>query len=247
MRKKISAVLFTGVMVGMLFGGQAMAANWPPVTPPNSAIPSAPALTAVAGDGKVVLNWTAVNTGTANVLDSDPSKPTPDGDVVDGYVIFYTEAGSSATPPDLWSMTSIDAGNVLTYTVTGLTNGTAYEFKVIAQDTYKKGSKSVTDDGAEQSSPSKATPVGGGGTTSTTTTTKPSGTTSTTSTTKATTTTTTTSTTLPPLVSCPDITKLNANMTDKGKGRMDVDHNGEINALDAALIVRKIKLNCPDQ
>jgi len=212
-----------------------------------------------------------VNTGTANVLDSDPSKPTPDGDVVDGYVIFYTEAGSSATPPDLWSMTSIDAGNVLTYTVTGLTNGTAYEFKVIAQDTYKKGSKSVTDDGAEQSSPSKATPVGGGGTTSTTTTTKPSGTTSTTtttkpsgttstttttkpsgttsttSTTKATTTTTTTSTTLPPLVSCPDITKLNANMTDKGKGRMDVDHNGEINALDAALIVRKIKLNCPDQ
>jgi hypothetical protein len=72
---------------------------------------------ATAGNGQVVLNW---NVATDNIG-------------VKGYKIYY---GTKAVVNDGDTYTSgpIDAGNKITYTVTGLNNGTTYYFAVTAYD-----------------------------------------------------------------------------------------------------------------
>jgi hypothetical protein len=78
----------------------------PPVEPP-----SAPSLTATAGNGSVTLTWTA---------------PSDDGGAtVTGYRIYRRIGTGTATV-----LTTV--GNVQTYTNTGLTNGTTYFYQVAA-------------------------------------------------------------------------------------------------------------------
>jgi hypothetical protein len=90
-------------------------------------VPGAPtSVTATAGKGSVKLTWKA------------PS--SSGGSAITGYVITPS-SGSAKT-----------VGDVLTYTLTGLTNGKAYTFTVAAENAAGKGatstkSKSVTPDG----------------------------------------------------------------------------------------------------
>lgn len=73
-------------------------------------VPNAPTFnTATAGNAQVALAWTAPGSG-----------PTPTG-----YKVKYgTSAGSYGT--------TVDVGNVTSYTVTSLTNGTTYYFVIVA-------------------------------------------------------------------------------------------------------------------
>ncbi|ALV07831.1 glycoside hydrolase family 9 protein [Roseateles depolymerans] len=90
--------------------------------------PAAPAPTAAAGDGRVTLSWSAV-TGAAS---------------------YEVSRASSATG----SYTSLASGlTALSYVDTGLTNGTAYFYKVGARNTA----------GVSLSDPVSATPVAPGG------------------------------------------------------------------------------------
>jgi len=96
---------FTVVATNASGAGQASAAS-NSVTP--MAVPSAPAsLQAQAGNGSVVLTWTAA---TAN------------GTPVTGYVVTGAPGGTCSPSP----------ATALTCTVTGLTNGTSYTFSVSA-------------------------------------------------------------------------------------------------------------------
>ncbi len=91
-----------------------------PATPPGA--PSG--LTAQAGDGEVALSWTA---------------PTDDGGTaVAGYAVRVFEANSE-TP--LATQSTPDAGT--TFTVTGLTNGMAYQFDVAAINAQGTGAPSA--------------------------------------------------------------------------------------------------------
>ena len=109
-------------------GGDSAASN--SVTP-NTTVAGAPTIgTATAGDASATLTWTA---------------PLSDGGLaISGYVI----TPSSGSP--------ITVGNVTTYAVTGLTNGTAYTFTVTAINT---AGNSV----ASASSNSVMPAAGGGG------------------------------------------------------------------------------------
>jgi putative nucleotidyltransferase with HDIG domain len=82
----------------------------PPVTP--ATVPTAPsAVSGVSGDGSVTLSWSA---------------PADDGgDPVTGYTVTPYIGGSAQTP-------SVFASSATTQTMSGLTNGTAYTFTVIA-------------------------------------------------------------------------------------------------------------------
>ena len=85
-------------------------------TLPNAqaAVPTAPAtLNAVVSSGQAVLTWTAPSSNG--------------GKTITGYKVERSlDAGST------WSSISSNVGNVLTYTVNGLTNGTPYTFRVSA-------------------------------------------------------------------------------------------------------------------
>jgi alpha-tubulin suppressor-like RCC1 family protein len=119
-------------------------------------------LSTTSGDGQVALAWSAPATGGASISD---------------YLIEYS-ANSGTT----WT-TFVDAvTSALSATVTSLTNGMAYQFRVTAKNTIGSGAVSANS--------SAVTP-----TTSTTTSTSTSSSTSTTSTTVAPSTSTTTSTT----------------------------------------------------
>jgi alpha-tubulin suppressor-like RCC1 family protein len=119
-------------------------------------------LSTTSGDGQVALSWSAPATGGASISD---------------YLIEYS-ANSGTT----WT-TFVDAvTSALSATVTSLTNGTAYQFRVTAKNTIGSGAVSANS--------SVVTP-----TTSTTTSTTTSSSTSTTSTTVAPSTSTTTSST----------------------------------------------------
>lgn len=72
---------------------------------------------ATAGSGMVTLNW---NVAT-------------DNDIVAGYKIYYGRT-SVSQPGDTYEFEPIDAGNKITYDVTGLENGTTYFFAVTAYD-----------------------------------------------------------------------------------------------------------------
>jgi fibronectin type 3 domain-containing protein len=88
----------------------------PPVDPP-----SAPSLTAARGNGSVRLNWTA---------------PTDDG----GASVTNYEIYRGTSPGNAILVATV--GNVLTYTNTGLTNGTTYWFQVAAVNAAGIGERS---------------------------------------------------------------------------------------------------------
>lgn len=105
-----------------------------------------------------------------------------------------------------------------------ITNGTTYQIKMQTQNK----SDADEDQYGPYSSIVCATPSGGTTTTSTSTTTTSSTTTTTSS--------TTTTTTLPALPTCDQMNSY--------KSKMDVNGDGKIDANDAALIIRYLKLNC---
>ncbi|SFW71095.1 Fibronectin type III domain-containing protein, partial [Paenibacillus sp. UNCCL117] len=79
---------------------------------PDTTPPAVPAgLSAVAGDGRVALNWTA----------------NAEADLA-GYRVYVREAGGSS-----WGAAQ-ESGKTSSYTATGLTNGLAYELAVAAYD-----------------------------------------------------------------------------------------------------------------
>ena len=82
-------------------------------------VPGAPSLTAVAGDAKVVLTWT---------------EPANGGSAITGYEIWYKSAGTD------WTL--FGDVSILTATVTGLTNGTEYEFRIAAENAVGVGAVS---------------------------------------------------------------------------------------------------------
>jgi hypothetical protein len=82
---------------------------------------------ATAGDGSVTLSW---NMATDNVA-------------VTGYKIYY---GTTSVSEDgaKYDLGPIDAGNKITYKVTGLANGTPYFFAVTAYDDAKNESENYS-------------------------------------------------------------------------------------------------------
>jgi uncharacterized protein YccT (UPF0319 family) len=89
------------------YNGNGTSANSNELSATPTAVPGAPTLnSATAGDTQVALGWSAVTGAT-------------------GYVVKYGTASGNYT-------TSIDVGNVVSRTVTGLTNGTTYYFTVSA-------------------------------------------------------------------------------------------------------------------
>ena len=85
-------------------------------------VPGAPTgLTGVPGNAQVQLTWTA---------------PADGGTPITGYRIDTRAAGGS------W--TSLTTGTDTTYTATGLTNGTAYEFRIAATNAAGTGPESAT-------------------------------------------------------------------------------------------------------
>ncbi|GAA3400149.1 S-layer homology domain-containing protein [Paenibacillus hodogayensis] len=101
---------------------------------PDTTPPAVPAgLAAVAGDGRVALNWTA----------------NAEADLA-GYRVYVRAAGASS-----WGAAQ-EAGKTASYTATGLSNGIAYELAVAAYD--ESGNES-TKSGAVQATPTG----GGGG------------------------------------------------------------------------------------
>ena len=90
-----------------------------PAPPPDP--PSAPTLSASAGDGSVQLSWTA---------------PADDGgSPVTGYEIYRGASAGSAT-----LLTSV--GNLLTHTDSGLMNGSTYWYQVAAVNSADAGARS---------------------------------------------------------------------------------------------------------
>ena len=88
-----------------------------------------------AGDGEIALSWTApVNTGTINTVAT----------AITGYEYRQQAAGVWSD----WNTIPTSApgqANAASYTVTGLTNGTAYTFEVRAVSAAGKGAASVSD------------------------------------------------------------------------------------------------------
>ncbi len=104
--------------------GQSLLSNNASATPLG--LPGAPTgLNAAAGNAQVPLGWTAPsNTG---------------GTVITDYLIEYSSDGGGT-----WSIFSHGASASTTATVTGLTNGTAYTFRVSAISSVGTGAASAT-------------------------------------------------------------------------------------------------------
>jgi len=100
-----------------------------------------PTVTATAGDGQVSFSWTS-STGFL-------------GWIVSGYNIGYSTVSGGP-------YTFTDAGNVTSYSVTGLTNGTTYYFIVRPEDAF---GNSIATSSEVLATPvaSPQTPTGGGG------------------------------------------------------------------------------------
>jgi hypothetical protein len=94
------------------------------VTPIAGTPPNAPtSLTATAGDAQLALSWTA------------PSAPGTSA--ISGYTVEYTPSGGSAQTVSTGSTSA-------SYTLTGLTNGTAYTVRVAGVSAVGTGSYSST-------------------------------------------------------------------------------------------------------
>jgi hypothetical protein len=100
-------------------------------------VPAAPlALTGVAGDRQVVLNWQPPATGTAGVID---------------YIIEVSTDGGST-----WAVYADGVSTATTATVTGLTNGTTYRFRVSAVNATGAGAPSAMSAPLTPSAPAAA-------------------------------------------------------------------------------------------
>jgi len=104
--------------------GQSLLSNSASATPLG--LPGAPTgMSAAAGNSQAQLGWTAPsNTGGATISD---------------YLIEYSSDGGS-----VWSTFSHAASGATTATVTGLTNGTSYLFRVSAINSVGTGTASTT-------------------------------------------------------------------------------------------------------
>ena len=134
------AVAGAAVGVGVATGGDDPSPPPPPPTPPPAAsapsAPSPPALT--AGDGQLRASWTA---------------PSDNGAAIDDYDVRYRPAGGSWTElPDAAKSTATSA------TITGLTNGTAYEVQVRAGNSAGDGPWSASATGTPEASASASAP-----------------------------------------------------------------------------------------
>jgi subtilisin family serine protease len=130
-----------------------LSATVTPVAPPPAAPPNAPtAVTGTAGDSSAALTWAApvVNGGAA----------------VTAYAVYYTtNSGGTYT-----TVTANSGSAATSRTVTGLTNGTAYEFAVAAVNsagTSVKSTRSAAVTPVAAAAP-VAPPSGGGGSAPTT-------------------------------------------------------------------------------
>lgn len=108
------------VFGGWSFGGQVLLSDtWaygiPPVNPPDA--PAAPS--AVPGNGQVAVSWTAPYDGNA---------------AIESYTVAYRPTSSTSS----WSTRNVTAPTT-TATITGLTNGTSYDFKVLATNSQGPG------------------------------------------------------------------------------------------------------------
>ncbi len=128
----------------------------------DSQLPTNPTLTATGGASQVVLNWTAATDAGSGLNTTTPYK-----------VVFATGA---TAPANCSSGTVIYSGTAITYTHTGLTNGTQYSYRVCAIDAALNMSTGTTASatpvtitpGAVTVSPSSATYVAASGTIQTT-------------------------------------------------------------------------------
>lgn len=124
----------------------------------DSQLPTNPTLTATGGASQVVLNWTAATDAGSGLNATTPYK-----------LVFTTGA---TAPTDCSSGTVIYSGTAITYTHTGLTNGTQYSYRVCAIDAALNMSTGTTASatpvtitpGAVTVSPSSATYVAASGT-----------------------------------------------------------------------------------
>ncbi len=101
--------------------------------------PSAPGaptgVSAVAGDAAAQVSWTA---------------PASDGgSAITGYTVTPYIGGAAQTP--------VDVGAILTTNVTGLTNGTAYTFKVAATNSVDTGNQSAASNAITPTAPAPTT------------------------------------------------------------------------------------------
>jgi hypothetical protein len=226
MKLSMKKFVLISAMVMLVFGiGNAWALEdytWPTESTPDTCCGVISDLAATAGNGQVTLNWTA-----------DAAS--------DGYAVFYTDGTFTVAQIDAQNVTTTDT----TYTMTGLTNGTIYQFKIrnyagsglsFKIQTFSNVAEATPTAITETTTATATTTVAVTTTTAATTETTTAAATETTTAAATETTTATATTTVPAL---PDCTTLEGY-----KSRMDVDGNGEINALDAALIIRYLKEGC---
>lgn len=152
--------------------GESARAVW--VFEPRAVAPSAPSITSTtAGNGQVVLAWSAGASGTSSITD---------------YIIQFSRNNGS------WTTFNDGVGTQTSRTVTGLTNGDSYEFRVAA----------VSTDGTSPYSSATSAVIPSSG--STTTTTSTTSTTTTTTPTSSSTTPSSSSSTLAPASNVPSAT-----------------------------------------
>ncbi len=102
--------------------GTGIASDSVGVTPRT--IPAAPTgLIATPGDAQIVLSWTAPNNG---------------GSAITGYVIQHKPS------TDAWPGTTVTIGNVTSHTISSLTNGIQYDFRINATNIAGTGLSSGT-------------------------------------------------------------------------------------------------------
>ena len=227
--KKISisiclVFLLTAFSLGVAYGADFD--NWPVATAPPVGTLGAPSnITATAGDGQVVVSWGAVTGATGYKIA-----------INDGTTIIYTTNATTS-----YTATGTITSGTKTITVT---NGSELQFKVTTEnlndeDSAQYGAYSAVVSGT----PAAGTTTTAAATTTTaasaTTTTAAAATTTTAASATTTTAAATTTTTVPALPNCTTLKSY--------ASKMDVDGNGEINALDAALIIRYLKEGCASQ
>ena len=129
-----TAYTFTVAAINAVGTGPASAAS-NSVTPAASTttVPGAPTIkTVTAGNGSVTVTWAA--------------PASNGGSAITGYVITPYVGGVAKGP--------VTVGNVTTDTVTGLTNGTAYTFKVAAINAVGTGAQSAASASVTPKAPS---------------------------------------------------------------------------------------------